>query len=270
MGYSEGTITNSYATGPAIGRNYAGGLVGYSEGTITNSYATSTVTCADTAGGLVGYSKGTITNSHATGPVIGIYYIGGLVGYSDGTITNSYYCETTGQSDTGKGEKKTTEEMNLQGRRLNDWDFTAETGTWIICESSNYPILQWQLITLDRAALEIIYADGDSAGSVTRNLTLPTTGVYGTTISWSSNNTSVAANDGMVTRPSHNQGDKTVVLTATITRAGGTAQTKSFTLTVKAQASTGGGRGSGSGTPVQPLAPTLTADSRGNITTAPN
>jgi len=49
-------------------------------------------------------------NTYATGSVTGNSNVGGLLGGDTGaTITSSYYdSETTGRSDTGKGEPKTT------------------------------------------------------------------------------------------------------------------------------------------------------------------
>ena len=92
VGYSEGAITNSSATGNVSGIDYVGGLVGWLEGgaTISNSYATGDVTGNDNVGGLVGFSAGTITDSsYETGVVTGNDNVGGLVGVSGGTITDS-------------------------------------------------------------------------------------------------------------------------------------------------------------------------------------
>ena len=90
VGFNEGTITNSYATGSVSGSSSVGGLVGFNEGTITNSYATGSVAGSSSVGGLVGFNEGTITNSYATGSVAGDEDAGGLVGFNDGIITNSY------------------------------------------------------------------------------------------------------------------------------------------------------------------------------------
>jgi len=66
--------------------------------------------------------------------------IGGLVGLQEnGTITTCYYdSQTTGQSDTGKGEAKTTEEMYQQST-FDGWDFAK---TWQIVEGVSYPYLR--------------------------------------------------------------------------------------------------------------------------------
>jgi 6-phosphogluconolactonase (cycloisomerase 2 family) len=83
-------------------------------------------------------------------------------------------------------------------------------------------------ITADKAALQITFAAGDAATSVTGNLTLPTTGPSGTTIAWSSDNSGIVSATGKVTRPAS---ATTVTLTATISKDG-TSQTKAFVLHV--------------------------------------
>ena len=55
-----------------------------------------------------------------------------------------------------------------------------------------------------------------SSTNLSQNLTLPTTGDYGTTISWSSDMPLVISNTGVVTKPT--DADKTVTLTATVSK----------------------------------------------------
>ncbi|WCN39674.1 cadherin-like beta sandwich domain-containing protein [Aneurinibacillus uraniidurans] len=88
-----------------------------------------------------------------------------------------------------------------------------------------------EAVAAAKAALDIGYAGGDSASSVTQNVTLGTTGANGTTVSWSSSNLGVLAVDGTVTRPSNADGNKTVILTASINK-GSVTDTKEFNLTV--------------------------------------
>lgn len=91
-----------------------------------------------------------------------------------------------------------------------------------------------QAVAAAKAALAITYASGDSAASVTQNLMLPTTGIDGSTISWSSSNTAVVSNSGVVTRPV--TGDANVTLTATIS-VSSASDTEAFPVTVKAKMS---------------------------------
>lgn len=65
---------------------------------------------------------------------------------------------------------------------------------------------------------------------VTANLTLPTTGMFGATVAWTSTNPAVIAVDGTVTRPAAGQPDISVTLGYTVTV--GTASTVEVTVTV--------------------------------------
>lgn len=78
-----------------------------------------------------------------------------------------------------------------------------------------------------KAALSIA---GDM-DSVKTNLTLASTGLDGTTITWSSNNTSAVSNAGVVTRPAFSGSHASVTLTATITK-GAASDTREFPMTV--------------------------------------
>lgn len=174
-----GTIADSYATGSVGGpSDYIGGFVGTNMGTIAECYATGSVNGYDTIGGFVGKTDGgTIRDSYATGAVSATSgYVGGFVGandfgaridnsYSTGRVTapasdsvggfagyiwstviaHSFYdTETSGQSDTGKGEPKTTAEMTTSTTfTAAGWDFDT---IWGIDPAVNngYPILLWR------------------------------------------------------------------------------------------------------------------------------
>ncbi|ULO05928.1 S-layer homology domain-containing protein [Paenibacillus sp. 19GGS1-52] len=165
VGYNGGTISKSYATGGVSGFAYMGGLVSENEGTISNSYATGSVSGDQFVGGLSGYDRlGIINNSYATGSVSGNRYVGGLLGYNNsyGVVVNySFYdSSTTGQSDTGNGTGKTTEEMQVPNT-FSDWNFSED---WYML-SGEYPKL-WAFIAL---------APGTNAG--TTKLTGVTSGM---------------------------------------------------------------------------------------------
>ncbi len=132
VGYSRGTVSDSYSTGSVTGSSYAGGLVGYVwEDSVSDSYSTSTVTGSmsyvgglvggiwlgivsdsystgsvagvDEAGGLVGYNAhGTVNTCHSSSNVTGEYIIGGLVA-SNGEIVSDSYCsgDVTGEGGVG-------------------------------------------------------------------------------------------------------------------------------------------------------------------------
>ena len=105
IGFSDGSIINSYATGAVTGDSFVGGLVGLNDddGSVTNSYATGAVTGSSGVGGLVGWSfRGGVTNSYAMGAVTGNSEVGGLVGDNEGSVTNSYAMgAVTGNSEVG-------------------------------------------------------------------------------------------------------------------------------------------------------------------------
>jgi len=274
VGWNEGTITNSYATGAVSGGAWVGGLVGYnSSGTITKSYATSTVTgqyyvgglagsCYDSlitnsyatgdvksevndVGGLVGYNKqySSITNSYATGAVTGKTDIGGLVGINNqGTVSNSYWdTDTSGMNLSAGGKGQTTAEMKQQGT-YQGWDFD---NIWSIQTNKNkgYPFLKdnpsnsdVDAVDADKDALtwDSIKGGNSAPDNVTTNLSnpLPTTGVNGTTISWSVDRVDwINTTTGEVTLPTSGQGHQIVTLTATISK-GMFSGIKNFTLTI--------------------------------------
>jgi hypothetical protein len=85
-----------------------------------------------------------------------------------------------------------------------------------------------------RDALAIGFQSPDSVESVTKNFTLPATGLNGTQISWLSSDEStviLSGSDANVSRPANGSGNKSLQLTATITKDGQSVQ-KIFVITV--------------------------------------
>ncbi|HEY1405123.1 MAG TPA: immunoglobulin-like domain-containing protein, partial [Spirochaetota bacterium] len=109
---------------------------------------------------------------------------------------------------------------------------SAKTFTMIVLET---PQADAQAVATDKASLvdSAIKGSNTALNNVTGNLSspLPSTGASGTTITWSSNNTGVIANNGTVTRPSFSSGDATVTFSATISK-GAASDTKAFSITV--------------------------------------
>ncbi len=87
-------------------------------------------------------------------------------------------------------------------------------------------------LTIGYKAADGYYPTADSADSVTADITLPSTGTGGTTVTWESSKASVIGTDGSVTRPASGAGDETITLTATISK-GNAEDTREFTLIVK-------------------------------------
>ena len=86
-----------------------------------------------------------------------------------------------------------------------------------------------------QAELEAEYQNtlGSSSYLVTENLTLKTSLSNGVTVAWTSNNTTVITNNGVVARPTYEEGNEIVKLTATLTLNGATAPVE-FNVTVAA------------------------------------
>ncbi|SMQ75485.1 family 43 glycosylhydrolase [Agreia sp. VKM Ac-1783] len=83
----------------------------------------------------------------------------------------------------------------------------------------------------DRAVRDSDALDLGDLSAVTGNVTLPTTGVNGSTIAWASDSPEVISTTGVVTRPAAGQSPATVGLIATITR-GAATEIRTFSATV--------------------------------------
>ncbi|GIP26320.1 hypothetical protein J23TS9_14500 [Paenibacillus sp. J23TS9] len=165
-----GTISEAYSAGSVHGRSLIGGLVGENYAEVSDTYVTGSVNGNNEVGGLVGRNFATVSTSYATGAVSGNAYVGGLVGYSqiDTLVSASLYdSQTTGQSDTGKGEPRTTSEMKRESTFQPGWDLND---TWMIEEGKAYPTLQRIAanIGLDAAPPTIVSAkvEGDHPDTV--------------------------------------------------------------------------------------------------------
>lgn len=94
VGWNDGTIVASHASGSVTGKSSVGGLAGMNNGgDIIRSYAESAVTAYDyTAGGLLGENRsGAVSLTYATGTVQADSGAGGLVGFTDyGGVEKSY------------------------------------------------------------------------------------------------------------------------------------------------------------------------------------
>ena len=128
LGYSDGTVRDSYATCNVAGtNNYSlniGGLIGKSDagGTVDTTYATGTVTSTGTGtgliavGGLIGRNEGQISVSYATGNVSGDSrgVVGGLTGKMAGPSFANYATGNVSGSGTGTGATD-VQSLNMGG-----------------------------------------------------------------------------------------------------------------------------------------------------------
>jgi hypothetical protein len=88
-------------------------------------------------------------------------------------------------------------------------------------------------VAADKADLAIAFGESDSAAQVTKPLSLPAAGYYGSTFIWISSNPMIISNNGtVVNRPAHGTGDAAVTLSAYITN-NGNVDLKTFQLIVK-------------------------------------
>ncbi|WKL00979.1 S-layer homology domain-containing protein [Paenibacillus amylolyticus] len=85
----------------------------------------------------------------------------------------------------------------------------------------------------EKLTIHDLLAANASKDTIISNVTLPTSGAYGTTISWTSDKNNVISTTGAVTRPANAKGDQVVTLTAVFTDGTETVN-KTFQLTVKA------------------------------------
>jgi hypothetical protein len=182
VGLNSGSIINSYYAGAVAGSSNVGGLAGKAEcpqcggcgpascSEISNSYSTGAVTGTRSVGGLVGLSgggedgnSGIISNSYSIGKVVGKTNVGGLVGEnSESKILNSYYNrETSEQSDKGKGDGKSTAEMQSKEfvDNANTISGLLELNAWIY-ESGKYPSFSDKTIK-SAAGIDNFFAGGN-------------------------------------------------------------------------------------------------------------
>lgn len=243
-------ITIAYSEN-AFGSLFAGGLVGANPGTVSNSYCFASIEAEGNTlytGGLIGSNGGTLLNSYSIGTItnLGTLYHdkGGLVGQLNvGAVISSYYNQdVSGLDDNGHGDPKSTEEM-MQIQTFSGWDFGE---IWKIgADGDSYPTLQGQeLWTVEEEIITAHYQlnwdqiKGDNPGGygaeVSEDLELPTEGALGTTISWNAEPESWINEEtgALLDRPDPLEGSQSVILTATISKAGGTSREKEFNLTL--------------------------------------
>jgi hypothetical protein len=168
VGFSMGSVSDSYASGAVRGDWSVGGLVGQNTGTVNNCYSTADVTGTWAVGGLVGsngdlYYSGTVRNCYSTGSITGDEYVGGLVGKNEGsapgvnfrgTVRNSFWdTQTSGQATSAGGTGKTTAQMkNMATFSGAAWNITAVSNLgehnhayiWNIVDNVTYPFLSGQ------------------------------------------------------------------------------------------------------------------------------
>lgn len=163
---------------------------------------------------------------------------------ADGTIAGSvtgtwklkddYYADLL-INETQNG---TAVERLYKGVFVKQWDSTRQDHVMTFTAMSDQGVAVWgsALETLSDEQLVANATSSLTLGNTTKvynDLTLPSEGVRGIAITWSSSNEAVVGNDGKVTRPEVGSGDTSVELTATI-QLGDASATKTFTVGVVA------------------------------------
>ena len=154
VGYQDGVISASYATGSVSGDSYVGGLVGENSEYIVASYSSAEVTGNGGVGGLAGVNRLLISGSYATGSVTGGSAVGGLAGYNGavGVIVASYASGgVTGNENVG----------GLVGEN-SEADITASYATGEVSGNENVGGLVGR--NTDKAGITASYATGRVSG----------------------------------------------------------------------------------------------------------
>lgn len=139
-----------------------------------------------------------------------------IVLHGDGTITGAYtgnwsmvdgkpYCNLTVDGVSYEG---LFVEQTMEGIGVNTMAFTAVSSNDVCIWGAKYPSAA-AAIAMTKNSITI------ATNVFSEKITLPTTGSYGTTISWSSGSPTIIKNDGTVVPPNE---DTTVTLTATISK----------------------------------------------------
>ena len=116
----------------------------------------------------------------------------------------------------------------------NMWDFETD-----VVESNITLYAKWSAAGLtdqekvDAAHTALTLPDLTNLTNSSPRLILPTSGANSVTITWAIDKLDFIAANGVITQPTHEEGDQTVTLTATIA-SGSVNRTKVFTATVKA------------------------------------
>ncbi|MDQ1233984.1 hypothetical protein QE450_001482 [Paenibacillus sp. SORGH_AS306] len=202
------TITrNNISDDDAVDEAYNALVIGYAAGDSASS-VTQNLTLALTG------TNGTIINWNSSNPSII---------QNNGTVTRPSY-----------PNPDTTITLNAVIQK--NTALSIKTFTVVV---KALPITDAQAVEADIQTLQVQYANGDNADSVTQNVGLAQAGSNNTVITWESSNPQRVSSTGTVTRSTYSEGDQTVRLTAQVTR-GIVTDTKTFDLILKAKSASSG------------------------------
>jgi filamentous hemagglutinin family protein len=157
-----GIVSLAWAGGSVSGSNwYAGGMVGYNtDGTFTDSYATGRVRGLDYAGGFFGYTdSGSFTRDYASGSVATTGgptapHVGGFGGQAfGGAFTNNFWDRaSTGQNRASPIGSQATGLTATQAMTQSSYTNFNFTSTWVIYAGQTRPMLRAFLTPLTVSA----------------------------------------------------------------------------------------------------------------------
>ena len=209
---SRTSINSCYVNGKISASSYVGGIIG-KYGTVINCYSSAEVNgSGDCIGGISGYDS-EITNCYSIGNVAGKSSVGAIAGYSESNINCYWHLDCTLMADglelTGANKKgvakgtddtvaKTLTELKEQDTYEN-WDFDD---VWGISENFNngLPYLKWQLQNTEAVPIEIITLNKTEVSltpnsTINLKATISPSNATDMSLTWSSDNTSVAVVD---------------------------------------------------------------------------
>ena len=169
-------------------------------------------------------------------------YLNALAGMSDTGVTLSLTSSNANVGNDGAityGATSVTENVLVH---INKASGTEDTKTIAVTVPA-HTMTDAEAVAGAKADLDagdLSFGGTDTAAEVTQDFTLPLSGSNGTTISWAEktdagDNLSLSGGTATIVRPAYGQGDKTVVLTATITK-NAASDTKDISVTIKEEA----------------------------------
>ncbi|WP_312649965.1 immunoglobulin-like domain-containing protein [Aminipila sp.] len=255
VGGTEGNANNkvkilgSLNVGSVSGKMMAGGIIGNAKfADVSYCYNSGNISASGShVGGLLGYIAkiypSSLHNSYNVGSVKGSSNVGALAGYPDGIstkVSDCYWLEGSAEkgfggtaSISGTNEVKTAADMKTADFVMLINGANSPQESKFIAVEGEYPVHQWQQPAMsdeDAVAAAVDALTMDTSNPVKINLTLPSTGINGTAISWKSGNEAIISHDGVINPP---DADTKVTLTATVSK-NGIEKIKDFVFTVAA------------------------------------
>jgi hypothetical protein len=235
------TVT-SLEVGQFVGLNYVVGVFnGFSQMTnvkvVTPKGATAPTPLAPTVW------TASEANLYATSAKAGVRYVTfeGVYGYQSGNFTNGYLpgfglrqIQLTGSDNALRNTKfNVTGWLNGRSGGVGSNPNAVPPFSTIVLQGQTYSTPETVSDAEKLALATQRYVAPVANPTLTSNLTLPTP-IYGT-VAWTSENTSVISNSGVITRPASGQPDVSVKLTYVITVGAVSSQPVEITYVVKAQ-----------------------------------